>query len=267
MEQPSIAAVARTDVGHRRKKNEDSVLAKYPAFVVADGMGGHGLGDQASQKAVACFSDLPYEPLSYEVVESLCRQASHAVSAIDGEGRKPGTTLTGAVVSVVDGQWGWLVVNIGDSRTYLLREGVLTQITTDHSRVQELVDMGVISPEQMAERRDKNVITRAFGASSEPSTSVVDVFQLVMKDGDRLMMCSDGLYGMMSADRLAELVAIDDINDSCTALVQAALDGGGRDNISVVLADVDSVPQGPIDEQWLDEDEDDTAPVPCQEEA
>lgn len=255
MNQPTINAVSRTHVGLRRERNEDSTLCDYPAFLVADGMGGHGFGDKASQAAIECFTGLPHEAVSYDVVESLCRQASSAVAAIDGQGRQPGTTMTGAIVSIVNNLWGWLIVNIGDSRTYLFREGQLAQVTTDHSRVQELVDMGVISQDDAQQRTDKNVITRAFGASRAPETSVVDVFELAMRVGDRMLVCSDGLHGMVDHDTLQEILNLSDINECADALVQAALDAGGNDNIGLVLADVHSI--GEV--EW--EDEDETTPM------
>ncbi|MDO5746504.1 MAG: protein phosphatase 2C domain-containing protein [Actinomycetaceae bacterium] len=269
-QQPVIWASSQSDVGSCRTKNEDAFLSRYPVFLVADGMGGHGYGDRASNAALAPFQEVDANGLTPQLIEMLYEQARCGVAALSTEKKHPGTTLTGAFVTLCDQQWVWRIINIGDSRTYCYFEGKLRQITKDHSRVQELIDYGIVTPEQARQRSDRNIITRALGASKEKSTGECDYFDLPMQSGQRLLICSDGLTGELNDHLIASFLRIPSPQLCCSSLVDAAKEAGGKDNITVTIVDVGSVPSindmnGNADrylETDTDCDNDDTRPIP-----
>jgi len=236
-----LAWAAVTDVGRRREVNQDAVLAEYPLFVVADGMGGHIGGEIASTSAIgrlrAIVETGAVTPKAIE--KALGRAvkdiASHPEATDDGTG----TTVTGVYL---DGGADphWVTLNIGDSRVYLLRDGQIVQITTDHSVVQELIAAGRLSPEEAENHPYGNVITRAVG----PSDSVKpDYVRLDLVDGDRFVVCSDGLTKELTDYGIQHFL---DENptapDAVEAMLDAALENGGRDNISIIVVDVAVLP-------------------------
>lgn len=237
---------ARTDVGRVREVNEDAFLAEPPVFVVADGMGGHDGGDVASRIVVEEFARLAadgYDPArGREVVAETLAACQRRITAYGDEqiaaGRArghPGTTAVAALlVGVEDPEW--LLVNVGDSRIYRIAGDRLEQVSVDHSVVQELVDAGTITSEDAAVHPERHVVTRALGGR-EPVDP--DYFRLPLAGADRLLLCSDGISGMIDDPEITDiLLASDDPRDAAERLVDAALAAGGRDNATAVVVDV-----------------------------
>ncbi|WP_240424033.1 PP2C family protein-serine/threonine phosphatase [Microbacterium halotolerans] len=228
-----------TDTGRKREVNQDAILMEWPMFVVADGMGGHIGGEVASAVTVERLSAVASsgEAITPETVELALENAvrdiaDHPETTDEGTG----TTVTGIYLDPASAPASWVVLNIGDSRVYLLRDDKLVQVTVDHSLVQELVHAGRLSAEEAESHPYGNVITRAVG----PSESVVpDYVRIEVEDGDRFVICSDGLtkeltdYGILHflREHAAPDVAVG-------GMVEAALGNGGRDNVSVIVVDV-----------------------------
>ncbi|MEV4991515.1 PP2C family protein-serine/threonine phosphatase [Pseudarthrobacter sp. LMD1-1-1.1] len=231
-----LAWGAHSDRGRRRPLNEDSFLAEPPLFFVADGMGGHTGGDRASAAAIDAFGELRGRPIvALDDVERAFARAVQDVSGISTGADAAGTTISGVAVTEQGGEAYWLVVNIGDSRTYRLAAGVLEQISVDHSEVQDLVDKGEISATEAERHPRRNVITKAVGAGSydEP-----DYWLLPIAQGDRIMVCSDGLSKELDAARLTQVLSEErSPQTAATRLVHEALLHGGRDNVTVVVVD------------------------------
>lgn len=234
----TLAWAAHTDTGHRREVNEDSLLSQPPVFAVADGMGGHSAGDVASAAVVtrlaglAGNADLNAESIDLSL--SLAVEDMAAGAGVTDHGT--GTTVTGAALASISGLPRWIIFNIGDSRVYQLTSGVLEQLTTDHSVVQELVDAGSITREEADVHPHGNVITRAVGFHEPP---VPDYRILPVQPGMRILVCSDGLTKELTAYGIRHyLMSNPGAEDAATALVTAALDNGGRDNVTVIVLDV-----------------------------
>jgi PPM family protein phosphatase len=239
---------AVTDTGRQRRANEDSLLARSPLFVVADGMGGAQAGEVASRIAVEYFqpglgdSSQPERELA-----ELARAANsriHELSHSNAEQAGMGTTLTAVYV----GEDEVAIAHVGDSRAYCLRDGELLRLTDDHSLVDELMRQGRLTPEEAVEHPQRSVITRALG----PEGAVeVDTRSFRARAGDVYLLCSDGLTTMLSEEEiLALLVANPRLRDAGEALIGAANEAGGRDNITVVLMRLEEVRAGepPVDE-------------------
>ena len=234
----ALAWGAATDVGHKRRLNEDSYLAESPVFAVADGMGGHSSGDVASAAVVrrleaSTASDF-IDPA--QVLVAL-REATEDISlAEDASDRGVGTTVTGVALTLQGGAPYWAVFNVGDSRVYRFENDELDQITVDHSVVQELVSAGLLRPEDAEFHPDSNVITRAIGFNETP---MPDYWLLPVEVGTRLIVCSDGLTKEIDDARIAEILGEGaPARQAAVALVEAALESGGRDNVTVVIVDV-----------------------------
>lgn len=241
----SLSWGAATDIGLRRKLNEDSYLAEAPIFVVADGMGGHASGDIASAAVVERLAETATADFlrPEEIIAALRTATTDITLAADVDERGVGTTVTGAALTLHEGQPFWAVFNIGDSRVYSFENAELSQLTTDHSVVQELVDAGRITREEAERHPDSNVITRAVGFNAEP---LADLWLVPVRQGLRLLVCSDGLTREVDDAELAlQLGAGLSPHDTAGALVAAALEHGGRDNITVVVVDVDAAPPAP----------------------
>ncbi|WP_309127381.1 protein phosphatase 2C domain-containing protein [Microbacterium sp.] len=238
MSAPIITASAgATDVGARRRLNEDAFLAAAPLFIVADGMGGHDAGELASATVIEHFSRLiGAETLSIGEVRDALASARSAVGTLGHHGAAgAGTTLSGVAIATVDGLGYWLVLNIGDSRTYQFADGQLEQITVDHSYVQELIDEGEITPEQAKTDSRRNIITRAIGAGS---VGDADYWLFPAERGDRMLVCSDGLTTELTDARIAEVLASEpDPQRAADILTAEAVRAGGRDNVTVVIVD------------------------------
>jgi len=222
-----------TDRGHRRAVNEDALLAVPPVFLVADGMGGHRAGDTASAIVVDEFSGPPGAQVvtSEWIVEAFDRADGRIRSGWGG-----GTTVAGIALVHQRARTYWLVFNIGDSRVYRYAAGALSQVTVDHSVVQELLDQGQITSAQLRGHPDRHVITRAVGLSDQVRP---DFWLLPLETGERLMLCSDGLTTEVEERDITAVVAESpDAQSTADALVQLALDRGGRDNVTAVVVDV-----------------------------
>lgn len=227
-----------TNTGRRRESNQDAVLAAYPLFAVADGMGGHIGGEIASASTVARLQAMVDKgKIGPKQIEKALTQAvsdisSHPETTDEGTG----TTITGVYLDSSGGDEVWVTINIGDSRVYLLRDDELVQITTDHSVVQELIASGRLSPEEAENHPYGNVITRAVG----PSDSVTpDYVRLDVVDNDRFIVCSDGLTKELTDYGIRHFLREnDDPAAAVDAMMVAALENGGRDNITIIVVDV-----------------------------
>ncbi|MBD7918146.1 serine/threonine-protein phosphatase [Cellulomonas sp. Sa3CUA2] len=226
-----------TDRGRVREVNEDALLAYPPVFLVADGMGGHDAGDLASRIAVEEFAQLAGQSsASSDDVHACFTRTSTRIRAEFTRGRQGGTTVAGAAVTEHDGGWYWLVFNVGDSRVYRWSEGELSQVSVDHSVVQELLDAGDLSPDAARRHPERHVLTRALGTGELPEP---DYWLLPAGVDDRLLICTDGLTRELADHEIAEVLgAFDDPQEAAARLVQDALERGGRDNVSAVVVDV-----------------------------
>jgi serine/threonine protein phosphatase PrpC len=218
---------AATDVGLHRETNEDAFLVAPPVFVVADGMGGHENGDVASRIVVEEFARLAEAGYDPTLADTVGRA---------GLRRTPGTTVVAALLVEAEGAPAWLLVNLGDSRIYAVSRGALHQVSTDHSVVQELVDAGEITEAQAAQHPERHVITRALGG---PRLEAADYFLVPVGDAERILLCSDGVTGLLDDDQIATVLArCPDPRDAADGLVSAALAAGGDDNATAVVVDV-----------------------------
>lgn len=223
----------RTDTGRQRRDNEDNAFARAPVFVVADGMGGAQAGEVASQIAIETFEQgLPDSGSPEERLATRVREANHQIhelSRADRERAGMGTTLTAAYVD----DTSVAIAHVGDSRAYLFREGKLERLTQDHSLVEELVRQQKLTPEQAAGHPQRSIITRALGPEA---TVEVDTSTYPVRAGDILLLCSDGLTTMISEERVGEILGeAGSLDARAGALIDAANEAGGRDNITVVL--------------------------------
>jgi protein phosphatase len=230
-----------THVGQVRDGNEDNYVSIDGLYFVADGMGGHSAGEVASEIAVRILQEIYTDPKVRVSSPGLLADAiSTANTAIfmeamhDSSKTGMGTTLTGlAVTNGPDNQI--VVANVGDSRTYLWRHGELRQITKDHSHVQTLVDRGAISRAEARVHFQRNIVLRAMGIESWVD---IDTFPMTVEDGDRYIMCSDGLVDEADDDEIeAEIRLSVSVQDLADRLVDLANRNGGRDNITVVVVD------------------------------
>ncbi len=233
---------AGTDTGRQRRANEDSLLARAPLFVVADGMGGAQAGEVASRLAVESFQGGLQDASEPEAaLATLTREANsriHELSHSHAEQAGMGTTLTAVYV----GQRDVSIAHVGDSRAYRYRDGELLRLTDDHSLVDELLRQGRLTPEEAVEHPQRSVITRALGPEGDVE---VDTRSYSARDGDVYLLCSDGLTTMLAEARLAELLgAHETLREKGEALIAAANEAGGRDNITVVLLRVEELDAG-----------------------
>jgi PPM family protein phosphatase len=231
--------IQMTDTGRQRRDNEDSMYVRAPVFVVADGMGGAQAGEVASRIAVEAFEQgLPDSGSPEERLADRAREANrriHELSHADLERHGMGTTLTAAYLD--DSHLA--IAHVGDSRAYLFRDGELQRLTQDHSLVGELVRKGKLTEEQAEEHPQRSIITRALG----PEASVeVDTWTYPVKDGDILLLCSDGLTSMVPEEKIADVLESSaSLRDAATRLIREANAAGGRDNITVVLTRLEDV--------------------------
>lgn len=234
-----------THVGQVRDGNEDNYVSIDGLYFVADGMGGHSAGEVASEIAVRILQEVYTDPKVRVSSSGLLADAiSTANTAIfmeamhDSSKTGMGTTLTGlAVTNAPDNQI--VIANVGDSRTYLWRHGELRQVTKDHSHVQTLVDRGAITRAEARVHFQRNIVLRAMGIESWVD---IDTFPMTVEDGDRYIMCSDGLVDEADDDEIeAEIRLSVSVQDLADRLVDLANRNGGRDNITVVVVDFEVV--------------------------
>jgi PPM family protein phosphatase len=247
----------RTDPGLRRASNEDSYCTRpeLGLFVVADGMGGHAAGEVASRIAVETIQTFigetagddrnrtwpfPFEPaLSLEAnrLKAAFRLANHQIAAAMADAadlRGMATTASAFLAGATHAA----IAHVGDSRVYVLREGDLHQITNDHSWVEEQVRAGALTPSAARQHPWRNVVTRALSGGEDPE---VDVVELSPAAGDRFLLCSDGLFAVVPHDDIKALLARRDLalEEICGKLIAAANEGGGPDNITTLVLQVD----------------------------
>ena len=240
-----LKAFSLTDVGRKRQLNEDYVCARTEKvgnlsnfFIVADGMGGHKAGDRASKETVemmlekiSTLKETDPKVILQEALNVANRKVFLDASASeDLEGM--GTTVVAA--TILDGKL--LAMNVGDSRLYLISDGEIRQITMDHSLVEEMVRKGILAKEKARNHPKKNIITRAVGVAP---TVEPDFFEVDLKAGDRILMCSDGLSNMLEDEELQKIVdSVGTLEDKAKLLVDAANVNGGKDNVSVILIEI-----------------------------
>jgi len=241
----------RTDNGMQRDGNEDALLLlpKYGIFAVADGVGGQNSGEIASSKAMSVIegflesnpiavADMPEgknrETWLKNYFQRCLQKANSEIikeASSDPVMNRMATTL---VLAFFEAE-SLYITNVGDSRAYLLRDGVMTQLTEDHSYVNKLINAGKLTKSEARSHPQKNIITKALGSAKNPEP---DFYHFDLKEGDRLMLCTDGLHGELTDDEIAVLLKKKRTLDTiCRMLVDAANENGGRDNITVICVD------------------------------
>ena len=240
-----VRAISRTDIGLVRRSNQDAVIVGGTVMGIADGMGGHQGGETASAGARDGLLRILKEK---EPSEDALREAIQEVNLELWNRQLEDDSLTGMGTTLTV-PWpageNMLIGHVGDSRAYLLRAGEMRQVTQDHSMVADMVRRGLLSEEQAATHPMRNYITRAVG--TEPTIDV-DVLSLPRQEGDRWLVCSDGLHGLVEKSRLRELMAGEDPEEAADQMIREALDRGGRDNVSLILALDEAPPEKEADE-------------------
>lgn len=235
---------AITDIGRKRELNEDYIytsgqpIGALPnLFIVADGMGGHKAGDYASMHTVDRFVEVIRELGEEHGVQDAINEAVTAANAYIYQRSRENSNLRGMGTTLVLASCignEAIVANIGDSRLYLVNDA-MTQITRDHSLVEEMVTLGGIDREMARNHPDKNIITRAVGVKEKVAA---DFFEVDLTKGDKLLLCSDGLTNMLRDEEIYQIIQDNkELEQAAKALVDAANENGGRDNIAVVLVE------------------------------
>ena len=232
----AIESVSRTHVGLRRKVNEDSVLARDDCglWVVADGMGGHEAGDVASSRVTQALNGITQraglDALVDDAIATL-KQVNQDLITLAGanDQRSIGTTVVG--LAIADGQFRCFWA--GDSRAYRVRDGHIVQLTRDHSMVQDLVDAGMLQPEEAADHPNSNIITRAVGVAQELRVDIVSGDAMA---GDQFLLASDGLTRMVGDQELAVQMTSMPAAAAAERLVETVLERGAPDNVSLIIA-------------------------------
>lgn len=245
---PDLDSGSSTDVGLVRDLNEDAVLVGSHMFVVADGMGGHAAGEVAAALALQAFAPLAaFDSLRPDDVIAAIADANASIlrhAARQDEAAGMGTTVSGLCLGSVGGSPHWFVFNVGDSRVYRFAGGALTQVTVDHSEVEELVATKQITPDEARTHPRRNVVTRSLGSDPAP---MPDIWVLPATPGDRFVVCSDGLTTELLPEQIVDVLAQETpAQAAADELVALAVSAGGHDNVSVIVvgltAVADSVP-------------------------
>lgn len=227
---------SRTEIGNVREHNEDSLTVLPPLFAVADGMGGHEAGEVASEITINTLNDLAPQSADAETLARAVVAANLNVikAPSQGVGREGmGTTLTAAILE----KERLVIAQVGDSRAYLLHNGSLQQLTRDHSLMADMIEAGQLTEAEARVHPNRSVITRAIG--SDPHMQP-DLYELNVETGDRLLLCSDGICGMIEDHEIASIMRQAPSAQSCAdQLVEAALAAGGFDNATAVVVDVE----------------------------
>lgn len=234
-----LRSYAKTDIGMKRRINQDSFLQNdmMQLYVVADGMGGHRGGEVASQLAVDIIQNFCQQHMALEGRELLdqainmsCKEINRA-SKLQEELTGMGTTVLALIFKEQDAFIG----QVGDSRAYLLREGSLWQVTEDHSLLNEEIRAGRVAADQAANYQFKNVITRSVGYEEKV---LVDVYHRQVSPKDMILMCSDGLSGLVEAEEIGKIIFDYGAEKGLELLIQLANDRGGDDNITALIVEV-----------------------------
>jgi protein phosphatase len=240
----AVRWASATHVGCVRSLNQDAVLAGPSVFAVADGMGGHAAGEVASAIAIAHLAQLPAACLESDVLAALSDANSRIrAEGYPGSGREGmGTTVAGLALAREDGIDRVLVFNVGDSRTYQFDQSGLRQVSTDHSLVAEMVSAGELTAADARTHSARNVVTRALGIDVDVD---VDRWWLPTRPHDRFLLCSDGLTNEVDEEEIADVMQREAEPQAVVdALLRLALDAGARDNVSVVLVQIEHVLAG-----------------------
>ena len=240
----TLRYAVRSDLGLVRGNNEDSVYAGPRLLAIADGMGGHAAGEVASKIVIGTMEPLDDDRVPGDLIAALrgavLEANQHIADAVEQNAELDGMGTTLTALRFAGSQVA--LVHVGDSRAYLLRDGELSQITHDDTYVQYLVDSGKLTPEEAKDHPRKSVILRALrGADVEPDVSIREAH-----DGDRYLLCSDGLSDVVSIETMAEALRIIDPQECADRLVELALRGGGPDNVTVIVADVVNARPGDV---------------------
>ena len=227
-----FSIASRTDVGRVRKSNQDALIIGEGIAGVADGMGGHNGGEIASgETRDGILRELQGKTPDRQVLEEAVKKVNLEV----WERQEKDAALTGMGTTLTllwPGEKEMLIAQVGDSRAYLIRDGKIRQVTEDHSLVGDMVRRGVLTEEQAACHPMRNYITRAVGTEDAIE---VDLYCEERKKGDRWLICSDGLYSQITKTALEEAAQTEDPETAADRLLQAALEGGGKDNITLIL--------------------------------
>ena len=226
-----------THIGAEHEHNQDSYCTQPPVFVVADGIGGHADGHLASHEVIEALLALTgRDSVDANMLAEAVRDARARIGRIPvAGGRPPGSTLTGVLVTEVDDAASWMVANVGDSRTYRLDSAGLTQLTVDHSVVQELIDAGAVVQSARREIPFRNMLTRAITAEKE---HMPDVSFVPMTGGDRILACSDGVHGALDPSDVERVLRTNtDPQAAAEELVKMAVEADGHDDMTAVVVD------------------------------
>lgn len=242
----------KTDTGRQRANNEDAllILPKYGVFMVADGVGGQNYGEIASREAVVSIEsfiksnpikssddeDRKYKANRLMSYFSRCyKKVNENIIKLSREGKGREGMATTAVTAYID-QKDLYIANIGDSRAYVIRDNIPSQITEDHTYVNNLINAGTLTKTEAREHPQKNIITKALGTESNIDP---DFYRTELMAGDKIMLCTDGLHGELSDKEMADIIAMhENMNDACRSLVEAANTRGGHDNITVICIEI-----------------------------
>jgi len=245
-----LQVAAATDTGRVRKHNEDSYVVGERLWAVADGMGGQAAGATASRIAAQCLASYDKTgDIDQGQISSLVGEINSKILAYSARHPKTagmGTTLAGMALTKLGGQDHWLIFNVGDSRVYRLNGGILRQETTDHSEVQELVNQGKIRPSDARTHPNRNILTRCLGTPCPP---LVGMRVVPCQPGDRMLICSDGLTSEVDDGKISVVLrtAVDP-REAVDELIEAALENGGRDNVSIIVVGIDEEQEGLVED-------------------
>ena len=237
-----LTSFSRTDIGNTRKLNQDYIYTTQDKignltnlFIVADGMGGHAAGDYASRTAVETivkYIENSFEKNSLKLLTKAVETANNEVYTEDLLNRRLEGMGTTIVAATFVGRY-LQAINVGDSRLYIIRDKEIRQVSVDHSLVEEMIKSGGIAREQARNHPDKNIITRAVGVKS---TVEPDTYTEELKNGDYVLLCSDGLTNMVPDEEIAEIIVKEEkVDEAVKKLIEKANENGGRDNISAML--------------------------------
>lgn len=234
-----------TDTGRVRAQNQDAYIAQAPIFAVADGMGGHEDGDAAAKLVIEALGALAGDEwVSARALQEAIGVAAANIVRLPAVKNPSGSTVTGLALTEQHGMPCWMVFNIGDSRAYRYSDGRLEQITVDHSEVQELVDTGRLTEQEAAHYSRRNIITRALGGGST-APAVAELWLLPAVEGDRMLICTDGITGELSKQEIESIMRrCRTVTETAETLADAALNAGGRDNLTALVVQAIKVRAG-----------------------
>jgi serine/threonine protein phosphatase PrpC len=228
------SSAAATSKGNVRTHNEDAVLElpEVGLWVVADGMGGHDAGDVASAAIMTALASVRRSEQPSALVDEVEDRLNEVNDRLYREQRDGGAVIGSTVAMLIAFERHVLSLWAGDSRIYSVRGGVLAQLTRDHSEIQQMIDDGLLAPEEAEQHASANVITRAVGGAAE---LFLDIQLAELREDDCYLLCTDGLYRELSHDALARALALRQPDKSCTRLMNQALAGACRDNVSAIV--------------------------------